>query len=90
LDILRSNSQEVVLIGAAEDPVITDMKRELRRTFTPNIVLAGATGESSEGASSPLLEGREQINGKATVYICENYACMLTITTVAELIEQLG
>ena len=90
VDILRSNSQEVVLIGAADDPVITDMKRELRRTFSPNIVFAGATGESSEGASSPLLEGREQINGKATAYVCENYACMLPVTTVAELIEQLG
>ena len=89
VDILRSDSQEVVLIGSADDPVIADMKRELRSTFSPNTVLAGGTGESSESASSPLLEGREQINGKATAYVCENYTCMLPVTTVAELIEQL-
>ena len=90
VDILRSDSQEVVLIGAAGDPVIAEMKRELRSTFSPNTVLAGGTGESSEGASSPLLEGREQIKGKATAYVCENYACMLPVTTVDELIEQLS
>jgi uncharacterized protein YyaL (SSP411 family) len=89
VDILRSDSQEVVLIGSADDPVIADMKRELRSTFSPNTVLAGGTRESSESASSPLLEGREQINGKATAYVCENYTCMLPVTTVAELIEQL-
>jgi uncharacterized protein YyaL (SSP411 family) len=89
VDILRSDSHEVVLIGATDDPVIAGMKRELRSTFSPNTVFAGATGESGDDASSPLLKGREQINGKATAYVCENYACMLPVTTVAELIEQL-
>jgi uncharacterized protein len=89
VDFMRSNSQEVVLIGSADDSVIIDMKRELRGSFSPNTVYAGATRETSGDIASPLLEGREQINGKATAYVCENYACKLPVTSVAELVEQL-
>jgi uncharacterized protein YyaL (SSP411 family) len=28
----------------------------------------------------PLLAGRTQIDGTATVYVCENYACQLPVT----------
>ncbi|MEE8046773.1 MAG: thioredoxin domain-containing protein, partial [Dehalococcoidia bacterium] len=87
LDFLKSDSQEVVLIGEVNDPVIVDMKRTLRKKFSPNTTLAGAIRNPDENEKSPLLQGREQIKGNATAYVCENYACMLPVTTVAELIE---
>ncbi|MDG0865702.1 thioredoxin domain-containing protein [Candidatus Lucifugimonas marina] len=90
VDFLRSNSQEVVLIGDAADPVIADMKRELRSSFAPNTVLAGSNGDASEDAASPLLASREQVNGKATAFVCENYACKLPVTSVAEMVELLS
>jgi hypothetical protein len=37
-----------------------------------------------------LLEGRDQIDGKATAYVCENYACKLPVTNVEALRDQLG
>ncbi len=89
LDFLRSDSQEVVLIGAQDDPTIVDMKREIRKKYSPNTVLAGATKMPNESEQSPLLRGREQVGGKATAYVCENYACKLPVTTVAELAELL-
>ena len=87
LDFLRSDSQEVVLIGAHDDQTIVDMKREIRKKYSPNTVLAGATKMPNESEQSPLLRGREQVGGKATAYVCENYACKLPVTTVAELAE---
>ena len=87
LDFLRSDSQEVVLIGAYDDQTIVDMKREIRKKYSPNTVLAGATKVPNESEQSPLLRGREQVGGKATAYVCENYACKLPVTTVAELAE---
>ena len=90
VDFLRSNSQEVVLIGDESDSVISEMKHELRSSFEPNRVLAGAVEGSSEPGGSPLLEGRSRVNGKATAYICENYACKLPVTSTAEMLEQLG
>jgi hypothetical protein len=90
VDFLRSTVQEVVLIGAQSDPVITEMKRELLKNFTPNTVIAGASEEPGEAENSPLLQGRVQVDGKGTAYVCENYACKLPVTTVAGLVEQLG
>jgi uncharacterized protein YyaL (SSP411 family) len=90
VDFLHSNSQEVVLIGDESDPVISAMKRELRKTFEPNLILSGVAAGSSEFGGSPLLEGRRQVNGKATAYVCENYACKLPVTSPAEMREQLG
>jgi len=90
VDFLKSGSQEVVLIGKHDDSAIIDMKREVRKTFSPNTVLAGSNEDPGNDAKSPLLKAREQINGKATAYVCENYACMLPVTSAAELIEQLN
>ena len=90
VDLFRSNAQEVVLIGDEADPVISDMKRQLWAEFAPNTVLAGLDGIPDGTEQSPLLEGRTQVNGKATAFVCENYACKLPVTSVAELIEQLN
>jgi hypothetical protein len=90
VDLARSSAKEVVLIGDQSDPKIVDMKRELRKSYSPNGVLAGAIADSGADEKSPLLAGRAQINGKATAYVCENYACKLPVTSVAELIEQLS
>ena len=80
----------MVLIGDESDSVISEMKHELRSSFEPNRVLAGAVEGSSEPGGSQLLEGRSQVNGKATAYVCENYACKLPVTSTAEMLEQLG
>ena len=37
----------------------------------------------------PLLSGRDQIDGKATVYVCENFACKLPVNEVEKLRELL-
>ena len=60
---------------------------KIRKKYSPNTVLAGATKMPNESEQSPLLRGREQVGGKATAYVCENYACKLPVTTVAELAE---
>lgn len=90
VDFLRSNSQEVVLIGDSADPVIAEMKRELRGSFAPNTILAGANEVPADDTSSPLLKSRDQVNGKPTAYVCENYACKLPVTSAAEMAELLS
>ena len=38
----------------------------------------------------PLLEGKKMVNGKPTVYICENFTCNSPITDMGELEKVLG
>jgi uncharacterized protein YyaL (SSP411 family) len=37
----------------------------------------------------PLLQGRAQIDGRATAYVCQNFACELPVTEPGALAEQL-
>ncbi len=59
--------------------------------FLPNRVVAGAIGaEAAAVAGVPLLEGRAPVDGKATAFVCRNYACELPVTDPAALARQLG
>jgi uncharacterized protein YyaL (SSP411 family) len=55
--------------------------------YRPNQVVAW----KAAGAESviPLLEGREMIDGKATAYVCEHFACQMPVTEAEKLEAQL-
>lgn len=89
VDFLTANRQEVIVIGEREDLVVTDMLREALGRYSPNTVFGGAHKEPGEDEKSPLLMDRFLVNGKATAYVCENYACKLPVTSSAELAELL-
>ena len=65
-----------------------DMVREIQRRFLPNKVVALATDDVPE--TSSLTEGKTEIGGRPTVYICENFACKSPVTKLESLREQLG
>ena len=48
--------------------------------FDPNAVVAFGPAEGV-----PLLEGKELVDGKPAVYVCERFACQLPVTEAAEL-----
>jgi uncharacterized protein len=83
--------KEIALVGepAAEDTrALIDT---IFRPFLPNkVVLLGAPGELPPAVDSPLLEDRVQIDGRATAYVCEHYACKLPCSDPATLAEQLA
>jgi uncharacterized protein len=52
---------------------------------------AGGEGAQEErGFSSLLIEGKVALDGKPTVYICENFACKSPATDLGSLQKQLG
>jgi uncharacterized protein YyaL (SSP411 family) len=83
--------KEIALVG---DPASSDLQALTQAIFTPfipnKVVLLLDTSQSATGIASPLLEQRQQIQGKATAYVCENYACQLPVTTPEELLLQLS
>ena len=59
--------------------------------FRPNTVLAGTTGATNPlAAELPLLAERAQREGRATAYVCEQYACQAPTVEPAELRQQLA
>jgi uncharacterized protein YyaL (SSP411 family) len=75
LDLHHGGITEVVIAGDRPDLVA-----EVQHRYLPSAVLAWG-----ERFTSPLWEGRED----SKAYLCQNYACRLPASTVAELSAQL-
>ena len=58
----------------------TRVARAALAGFDPNAVVA--FGPSDE---VPLLEGKNFVDGRPAVYVCENFACQAPVTEVAAL-----
>jgi uncharacterized protein YyaL (SSP411 family) len=62
----------------------------VQRSFLPNGILVLKTeGSESLVSLAPYLDPMVPVGGKATAYICENYACMKPVTDPAELEDSL-
>ncbi len=86
-----STPKEIALVGAAEAEDTQALRDAIFRPFLPNkVVVLRDPNEAQPAIDSPLLEGRTQIDDKATAYVCENYACQLPVTDVEALRKQLG
>jgi len=71
LDFYFAPVREVALVG--EDT--SELERVVREIFRPHLVLAAGRPEGV-----PLLEGRAPIDGLATAYVCERFACKAPAT----------
>ncbi len=88
VDLLEHPSAQLVLVG--------DKERELWRTaqsaYVPGILIAWQPQGLEISEASPLavlLEGKSPIGGKATAYLCRNFACEMPTTDATALREKL-
>jgi uncharacterized protein YyaL (SSP411 family) len=81
LEFALARPVEIVLAGEREDPQIQEMLRVIRRRFLPSAVVMMA---ADAAIAMPAIGGR------ATAYVCENYACKLPVTDMAALDAQLA
>ena len=88
LDFYLSTPKEIVVIGPRDDPATQALLRVAYGRYLPNRAIAGADAPISN-AASPLLAGRELIEGRPTAYVCESYACQLPVTEPDALARQL-
>lgn len=86
------NATDMLVQGMAEVAVVGDSRTEaakaildvLRRPFRPNVITAWASGDVAEHKTIPLLSYRLMRGGRATVYVCRDFACQLPVTSAAE------
>nr|PZN56143.1 MAG: thioredoxin domain-containing protein [Bacteroidota bacterium] len=71
---------EVVFIGEEAHR----LREEFQIGYYPFSVSLGSTTSSN----LPLLQGKEALEGKSTVYVCYNKSCRLPVHTVKEAVEQ--
>ena len=91
LEFFLSTPKEIVVIGMQSNKETRAFMREIYDDYRPTTLVVGAEPETlAKVAHLPLFEGREMVDGVATVYVCENYTCMMPVTSSTDLAEQLG
>jgi uncharacterized protein YyaL (SSP411 family) len=91
VDFACGPSFEVVLAGDPEADDLRAMRREIQRRFAPNKVLL----LRPEGAAPPITriaaftEPQVARDGKATAYVCRDFACEAPTTSWQDVIESL-
>ncbi len=92
IELVVDAPRTVVLAG---DPVAADFQAlaaVLDEPLGPRRVLLGADGGTGQrwlAAKRPYLAEMKPVGGRATAYVCENFACQAPATTPAELRAQL-
>ncbi len=85
LDFYLEKPQEIVLVGEKKDQATKDLLHEIYSLYLPNMTLQVVEPGKSLKEISPLLEGKHQIDGKPTVYVCHNFTCSPPVTWREEL-----
>ncbi|WP_442323844.1 thioredoxin domain-containing protein [Aneurinibacillus aneurinilyticus] len=90
VQFLFGPTQEIVIV-APNRAAAQEMVQEVRKHFMPNAVVSLVTDETREKflLLAPMLTDKTAQDGKATVYVCENFACQAPVTTVEELRQRL-
>ena len=84
LDSYLEGAQEIVIVGNTTETATQELLAAINSLYLPNKAIQLATPGSSLAQISPLLEGKTQIDGKPTVYVCTNFTCSAPVTNASE------
>jgi uncharacterized protein YyaL (SSP411 family) len=88
LDFAYADVVEVAVVGSPEDGGTRALMAPLAEGFRPNQVIAVAA--DPEGSVVPLLRDRVRRDGRATAYVCRNFACRTPVTDADALRRELA
>ena len=77
LDLYLAPPRELAVIGTPED----DVARAALAGFDPDTVAAFGPADDV-----PLLAGKDYVDGKAAVYVCERFTCKAPVTEASALV----
>ncbi len=80
LDFHLSKPAEIVMVAAKDDPDARGIVRQVQDSYLPNKTLQWVSPDARLEEISPLLEGKSQVDGKPTVYVCRNFTCAAPVT----------
>ena len=93
VDFFLGPSYEVVLVGEPGEDDTRGLYRSLMDTYIPNkVVVLRAPGDPGGELTelAPYTEFYTVVNGKATVYVCENFSCDLPTNDPVTMLSSLG
>jgi uncharacterized protein YyaL (SSP411 family) len=89
LDFYLEKPKEIVLVGREEEPATLKLLDAINALYLPNKTLQLISPDEPPEKLPALLQGKGQIDGKATAYVCHNYTCSAPVTEPGKLEELL-
>jgi hypothetical protein len=93
VDFYLHAPKEVAIVGPLDSPDVAELLSTVQTNFVPNKVVAHIDPAAANAKEAeeylPLLYAKSMIDGKATAYVCKNFACKQPVNTSDELLEQL-
>ena len=86
-DMAVNGAVAVALVGESRDPRYRALDAVVAAHYLPSLVLAGGIPGASTGIA--LLDGRPEVGGAPTAYVCRQYVCDAPQTDAALLAPQL-
>ena len=83
-DMLVGGIAEVAIVGSMDDENMKAVLDVILTAYRPNLITAFAEDTVDQNDSIPLLNARQKLDGKTTVYVCRNFACQLPVTSAEE------
>jgi len=80
LDFYLSQPKQVVIAGKPDAVDTRALLQRLREQYLPNAIVILAEGGAAQKSLAkllPFVETIQPVDGKATAYVCVNYACQL-------------
>ena len=92
LDLVLGPAHEVVIAGDAGASDVQAMLQGLHSSFVPRkVVVLRTSGDAGKALAklAAYTEAQRPVDGKATAYVCRNYACLRPMTDPAEVVAAL-
>ncbi|MFN2502457.1 MAG: thioredoxin domain-containing protein [Pyrinomonadaceae bacterium] len=85
MEFYLGRTKEIAVVG----PRGTEVERAVFEKYLPYSVVVLSDRPDRDAEAVPLLKERSPMDGKATVYVCEDFVCQRPVTDVKELEAQL-
>jgi uncharacterized protein YyaL (SSP411 family) len=91
LDFYLETPKEIVIVGHADQSDTQSMLRLVHESYLPNKILLviDPTRDNADAFAHLPVDEMTQLEGKATAYVCHNFACSAPTTTPDALAELL-
>jgi hypothetical protein len=89
VDFYTQQPREIVVVGVPGAPDTAGLLAAVHHTYVPNQTLHVIDPQHTD-ALPAMLQGKGQVDGKATAYVCHRMTCSLPATTPAELARLLA
>jgi len=91
LELMLAPPREVAIIGRLDAADTRALLLVVNERYLPAVTVAACAPDDTEAAALvPLLVGRGEVEGRATAYVCERYACRAPVTTPEALLAELA